>query len=95
MYILFIVVNLTFICNSYCCYFSAGIINLFFSCDHIPLCFIYFFFVLRYSADTLPGGFVSCVALLQHVHDSEDVAQKNEGWFETELQTACNCVPAL
>lgn len=52
-------------------------------------------FVLRYSADTLPGGFVSCVAHLQHVHDTEDFAQENERRVETELQTARDCVPAL
>lgn len=57
--------------------------------------YLRFFFVLRYLADTLPGCFVSCVALLQHVHDTEDVAQENEGRFETELQTTCDCVPTL
>lgn len=34
-----------FLYNNYCCYFSTGIINLFFSCDHILLCFIYDFFL--------------------------------------------------
>lgn len=61
---------------------------------HFEIYFLYVF-CLHHSTDILPGGFVSYIALSQHVHNIPDLAQENARGFEAPVQITCNCLPSI